>query len=74
MFPTGAGEFSPDHRRVSAVATIEEAARPGADGLVIHNLGHLVHNPFATVRLPETTFAGHPQLVLRDDGMSWLEK
>jgi hypothetical protein len=74
MFPTEEGEFSPDHRRVSAVATIEEAARPGADGLVIHNLSHLVHNPFARVRLPETTFAGHPQFVLRDDGMSWMEK
>ncbi len=74
MFRTGEGEFSPDHRRVSAVATIEEAARPGADGLVIHHLSHLVHNPFATVRLPETTFAGRPQLVIRDAGMSWIEK
>jgi hypothetical protein len=74
MFPTDGGAFSPDHRRVSAVATIEEEVRVDPDGWKIQHVANVVHNPFAQVRLPESTFDGHRQLVLRDTGMSWLEK
>jgi hypothetical protein len=44
------------------------------DGWTIQHVPNVVHNPFANVRLSGSTFDGHRQLVLRDTGMSWLEK
>jgi hypothetical protein len=73
MFPADGGAFSPDHRRVSAVATVEEKVRVDSDAWTIQHVAKVVHNPFAKVRLPETTFAGIAQLVVRDTGMLWVE-
>jgi hypothetical protein len=72
MFPKG-GAFGPDHRRVSAVATIEEKVCVKPEGWTIQHIAYVVHNPFAAVRAPESIFDDHPQLVLRDTSMSWTD-
>lgn len=68
------GTFSPHHRRVSAVATIEEEVQETPEGLTIRHEARVIHNPFAKAPLPETMFAGNPQFVLRGREMSWVEK